>query len=114
MGQGNGHNGRLRQRVLDSEILTSRPDRRSFLARALGVGSVAVGGLLTTACPASDPGCDADTGSDADVSRVGDPASVTDSDSGASADPPGQGRFVDADVTTVGDPPMVADTCDTD
>lgn len=100
--------------LVDSQIVTAKSDRRSFLTRAIGVGTVGVSAVLVNSCVVSDPACDSDRGSDNDVTRTGDPASVTDRDSGAFADPPGRGRFVDTDVTTVADPFQVADTCDSD
>lgn len=100
--------------VTDVQIVSVKSDRRSFLTRAIGVGTVGVSAVLVNSCVVSDPSCDTDRGSDTDVTRTGDPASVTDRDSGAFADPAGRGRFVDTDVTTVGDPFQVADTCDSD
>lgn len=103
-----------RDSLQNTQIVSSKSDRRSFLTRAIGVGTVGVSAVLANSCVVSDPGCDFDPGNDSDVSRVGDPASVTDADTGAFADRPGQGRFVDADVTTVGDPIRTTDSCDSD
>lgn len=98
--------------LLDGMIITTKLERRSFLAKALGAGALAVGGALTQAC--SDPPCDADIGSDSDVTTFGDPVGRgTDSDTGRNADPAGGGT--DSDVGRVGDPPRgVADACDRD
>lgn len=90
--------------LTDGQIVSVKSDRRSFLTRAIGLGTVGVSAVLVNSCVVSDPSCDTDRGSDSDITRTGDPASVTDRDSGAFADPPGQGRFVDTDVTTVADP----------
>ena len=99
------------RRLLDGLITTTRLDRRSFLARAVGSGALAFGGALTQAC--SDPPCDQDRGSDRDITTSGDPAGRgTDSDSGSRADPAGRGT--DSDVSRSGDPVRVADTCDRD
>ncbi len=61
--------------LLDSDVTTVRLDRRSFLARTAGAGTLAVGAALTAAC--SDT-CDSDT--------------VTDRDAGPFADPPNRPR----------------------
>ena len=37
--------------LTDADITTVRVDRRSFLSRAVAVGSVAVGTAVTTGCP---------------------------------------------------------------
>ena len=98
-------------RLLDEQITVAPSGRRSFLARALGAGALAVGGALTQAC--SDPPCDGDRGSDRDVTTLGDPpGGGTDRDTGSRADPVGRGT--DSDVGRVGDPPRIADTCDND
>ena len=98
-------------RLLDEKITVVSPDRRSFLARALGAGALAFGGALTQAC--SDPPCDNDRGTDSDVTTTGDlPGRGTDSDAGSGADPAGRGT--DSDISRVGDPPRTADRCDSD
>ena len=48
--------------LTDADIATSRVDRRSFLWRAVAVGSIATGAALTAACPG---GTDSDGGGDA-------------------------------------------------
>lgn len=106
------------KRLMDSQIITSKVDRRSFVAGAIGVAAAAFVSCRESATsPTSPLRCDADvTSSDADVTRaadpasdrdvttIGDPITVTDRDLGASADPIGGGRFFDLDLTTVGDP----------
>ena len=66
--------------LTDEDIKTVRVDRRSFLSRAVAVGSVAAGAALTTRCSG---------GTDSDSSDSG--ASTTDADgtdSGAQATDP--------------------------
>ena len=46
--------------LTDNDITTVRVDRRSFLSRAVAVGSVAVGAAVTTGCPG---GTDSDSDS---------------------------------------------------
>lgn len=66
--------GELKQTsLLDSEITTAKVERRSFLARAVGAGALAVGAVLTTACGDEADDCDADigdTGTNADVTNA--------------------------------------------
>lgn len=62
--------GRRMASLLDNEIVTVRLNRRSFLVRAAGAGTLAVGAALTTAC--SDH-CDSDTVTDNDGGRFADP-----------------------------------------
>ena len=47
--------------LLGSEITTTKVNRRSFLARAMGAGTLAVGAAVTAACPDHDF-CDTDFG----------------------------------------------------
>lgn len=60
----------------DSEITTTKVNRRSFLAKAMGAGTLAVGAAITAAC--GNDTCDADFGdsyhnpANADVSDTGD------------------------------------------
>ena len=56
--------------LLDSEVTTVRLDRRSFLARTAGAGTLAVGAVLASACGDS---CDADTVTDSDGGQFADP-----------------------------------------
>ena len=96
------------ERSLDGEITTVRSDRRSFLSRAIGVGTVGVGALIAGACEVPTV-VDTDiTRVDGDRTRSGDPA-TTDRDAGIFGDPVGRGRFTDSDVTTVADPPRIGD-----
>ena len=67
--------------LLDSQIKTVKVDRRSFLTRAAGAGTLALGAVFTAACGSDD--CDTDFG--------------TDSDSGGNADPAGSGRSDNCD-----------------
>ncbi len=60
------HGGSLR----DSEVTTARLDRQSFLVRAAGAGTLAVGAALAAAC--GDP-CDSDTVTDNDFGPFADP-----------------------------------------
>ena len=111
-------------RRLDGEIVTVDLNRRSFLARAVGTGTIAFSAILAQACESGGGGggggnvrrsdrCDFDTGSDSDVTRTADPAGGgTDSDTGRNADPAGGGT--DSDVTVYGDPARSGDYCDTD
>ena len=47
---------------LENEITVTTIDRRSFVRRAVGVGALASGVLLTTtACPEKGDNCDRDT-----------------------------------------------------
>ena len=55
--------------LLDSEVTTVRVDRRSFLSRTVGAGTVAVGATLASAC--SDR-CDSDTVTDRDAGQFAD------------------------------------------
>ena len=64
------HEGRRVGSLLDSEVRTVRLNRRSFLARAAGAGTLAVGAALVSAC--SDD-CDSDTVTDNDFGRFADP-----------------------------------------
>ncbi len=67
--------GRRLGSLLDSEVTTVRLNRRSFLARTVGAGTLAVGATLAGACTDH---CDVDT--------------VTDRDRGPFADPPNRPR----------------------
>ena len=60
--------------LTDEDITTVRVDRRSFLSRAVAVGSVAAGAALTTRCSGV---------TDSDSSDAG--AAPTDADGGAEA-----------------------------
>lgn len=60
------HTGSLR----DSDVETVRLNRRSFLARAAGAGTLAVGAVLSAACGDQ---CDSDTVTDNDGGRFADP-----------------------------------------
>ena len=62
--------GRRVGSLLDSEVTTVRLDRRSFLARTVGAGTLAVGATLAAAC--SDT-CDSDTVTDGDAGPFADP-----------------------------------------
>ena len=64
----------------DSEITTAKVNRRSFLARAMGASTLAVGAALTAACGGTDT-CDTDIG---DV--VGNVDTGAGADSGDSCD----------------------------
>ena len=46
----------------DSEITTAKVNRRSFLARAMGASTLAVGAALTAACGNEADSCDSDPG----------------------------------------------------
>lgn len=59
------HTGSLR----DSDVETVRLNRRSFLARAAGAGTLAVGAVLSAACGDQ---CDSDTVTDNDGGRFAD------------------------------------------
>ena len=87
-------NNRSQERLLDSQIITVKSDRRSFLARAVGLGTLTFGSAFAAAC---GDVCTVDQ----DVTRYGDPAVRTDVDV---FDPVGGGRFVDTDITVNGDP----------
>ncbi len=56
----------------DEEMTSTRVDRRSFVSRAVAIGSIAAGVALATACPG---GTDSDGGSESE------PESPSDSDS---------------------------------
>ena len=62
--------GRREGSLLDSEVTTVRLDRRSFLARAAGAGTLAVGAALAAACTDT---CDSDTVTDRDAGPFADP-----------------------------------------
>ena len=49
--------------LTDSDITTSRVDRRSFLSRAIATGSVVAGAALATGCPGGSDGTDSDSDS---------------------------------------------------
>ena len=49
--------------LTDADITTVRVDRRSFLSRAVAVGSVAVGAAVATGCPGGTDGTDSDSDS---------------------------------------------------
>ncbi len=65
----------------DSEIATAKVNRRSFLARAMGASTLAVGAALTVACGNQTDACDTDIG---DV--VGNVDTGAGADSGDSCD----------------------------
>ena len=54
----------------DTDVATVRLDRRSFLIRAAGAGTLAVGAALSAACGDQ---CDSDTVTDNDSGRFADP-----------------------------------------
>ena len=45
----------------DQDIRTARVDRRSFLAKAVAVGSVGLGAVMTAACPSGSDMTDSDS-----------------------------------------------------
>ena len=59
-----------RASLLDSEITTAKVNRRSFLARAMGAGTFAVGAAMTAACGPTDL-CDNDFGDAGENADVG-------------------------------------------
>ena len=61
----------------DADITTVRVDRRSFLSRAVAVGSIAVGVAATSGCPG---GTDSDGGSDTGGSESEGASQESDSD----------------------------------
>lgn len=66
-----GRIGTKRARALqDSDMETVRLNRRSFLARAAGAGTLAVGAVVSAACGDQ---CDSDTVTDNDGGRFADP-----------------------------------------
>ena len=56
--------------LVDSDITTAQVDRRSFLARAMAAGSLALGAVLSTGCGSDQ--CDNDIGRDTDDSGLDD------------------------------------------
>ena len=51
--------------LTDTDMTTTRIDRRSFFARAVGAASIAAGAALTAACPGgSGDGTDSDSESE--------------------------------------------------
>ena len=66
-----------RASLLDSEITTAKVNRRSFLARAMGAGTLAVGAAMTAACN-NDLDCDDDFADDFQNPGAGDGTDVTD------------------------------------
>ncbi|MEE2636766.1 MAG: hypothetical protein VYE68_05975 [Acidobacteriota bacterium] len=63
----------------NNQITTAKVDRRSFLARAAGAGTLAFGAMITAACGDS---CDTDAGDSADS----DPNDPIDADLGDTCD----------------------------
>ena len=64
------NDGRRPGSLHDSEVKTVRPDRRSFLARIAGAGTLAVGAAVVSAC---GDHCDTDTVTDNDFGPFADP-----------------------------------------
>ncbi|MDE2849735.1 MAG: hypothetical protein OYL92_04750 [Acidobacteriota bacterium] len=61
--------------LTDEDITTVRVDRRSFLSRAVAVGSLAAAAVVTTACPG---GTDSD--GEGDAAAPAESEQATDSD----------------------------------
>ncbi|MEE2638806.1 MAG: hypothetical protein VYE68_16410 [Acidobacteriota bacterium] len=66
----------------DNDITIARVDRRSFLARAAGAGTLVLGAVITTACGDS---CDDDTiWADTDLADPANIGDICDADSSGS------------------------------
>ena len=65
--------------LLDSQITTGRVDRRSFLTRATGAGTLAVSSMHLAACGEGDQ-CDSDITIDSDEGPNADVQDTCDAD----------------------------------
>ena len=65
--------------LLDSQITTGRVDRRSFLTRATGAGTLVVSSALLAACGEGDK-CDSDVSTDSDAGPEADVQDTCDAD----------------------------------
>ena len=67
----------------DSQITTTKVDRRSFLARAVGASTLVVGAVVTSACGDEADNCDSDVG---DLGENIDSGSTADSGDSCDSD----------------------------